>query len=191
LFCPKGRGMEWNGKMARAMTDLMGNRRRANAGDGLRLLARVAGADTDECLLWPFGVKVGPSGYETPAVYHTGRKRAATHVVMEMVGQPRPSLDLEICHACDTSLCVNPRHLRWDTRLANIRDMVERGRRKGIRSTYGERQGSAKLKEADVLAIRAQYAAGGVSQEALGRKYGVTQTMISRIVRNVGWKHLA
>lgn len=42
-----------------------------------------------------------------------------------------------------------------------------------------------------VCAIRAEYAAGGVSQTALGAKYGVTHAMIGNIVRRKAWGHVA
>jgi DNA-binding XRE family transcriptional regulator len=48
-----------------------------------------------------------------------------------------------------------------------------------------------KLSEADVLLIRERYAAGGVTQQALADEFGVNQTNIGFIVRNVRWRHLA
>jgi hypothetical protein len=47
--------------------------------------------------------------------------------------------------------------------------------------------GAASLIPAAVLAIREAYAAGGVSQVALGQRYRVTQIQISRIVRGEDW----
>lgn len=54
----------------------------------------------------------------------------------------------------------------------------------------GERNGFTHLTEADVRAIRAEYAGGGVSQSQLAKRYGVSQTGIGHIVRGVTWKHV-
>lgn len=58
------------------------------------------------------------------------------------------------------------------------------------RVAYGERQGSAKLGAYDVVAIRVRHKAGGISQRALAREFGVHQSLISLIIRGKKWKHL-
>lgn len=50
---------------------------------------------------------------------------------------------------------------------------------------------AAKVTESTVRAIRASYAAGGVSQYQLAREYGLTQTNIGMIVRRKTWKGVA
>lgn len=58
-------------------------------------------------------------------------------------------------------------------------------------ATYRGEQGySARLREEDVLAIRAAYAGGGVSQQLLAEKYGVSQSHIGYIVRRKVWTHV-
>jgi hypothetical protein len=52
---------------------------------------------------------------------------------------------------------------------------------------HGERNPNVKLTAAQVAAIRAEYAQGGVSQAALGARYGVTQVHVSRIVHYRKW----
>jgi hypothetical protein len=54
----------------------------------------------------------------------------------------------------------------------------------------GSDHGSAKLNEEKVLAIRAKFAAGGVSKAALGREYGVNECMIGFIIRREKWTHI-
>lgn len=51
------------------------------------------------------------------------------------------------------------------------------------RATRGTGHPNAKLTEADVLAIRELYAAGGISQREIGERYGVTQASISSVIR--------
>lgn len=46
-----------------------------------------------------------------------------------------------------------------------------------------DRPGISKLSDEQVAAIRLRYAAGGISQVALAREYGVSDVLISRVVR--------
>lgn len=90
---------------------------------------------------------------------------------------------------------------RADNRLENLELVTKSGnalhkfhvngfRSKG-RPALGMQNPSAKLTECDVKSIRAEYAAGGVRQEDLATKYGVTQALIGSITRRKIWKHVA
>lgn len=71
------------------------------------------------------------SGYCTVQLYTNGKKTAKRryvhHLVLEAFVGPRPE-GLECLHGDDDKLNNTPSNLRWDTRLANCREMVERGR---------------------------------------------------------------
>jgi hypothetical protein len=54
----------------------------------------------------------------------------------------------------------------------------------------GEDSTSAKLSATDVESIKQEYATGSISQDALGKKYGLSQTQIGRIIRGERWKPL-
>lgn len=94
-----------------------------------------------------------------------------------------------VCHKCDNRICVRPSHLFLGTAYDNMQDMVSKGRC----DNSGERNGRAKLTEKQVREIRRLYTGTKrnnpdfVSQKELARRYGVNQTVISRIVRNDGW----
>lgn len=94
-----------------------------------------------------------------------------------------------VLHSCDNPSCVRPSHLRVGSHQENMRDMAERKRNPGPRMK-GTDNPSARLSEADVLAIRTRYAAGGVTQQTLADEYGVRQTMISQIVLRQAWAHV-
>lgn len=100
-----------------------------------------------------------------------------------------------VCHRCDNPPCVNPAHLFLGSQTDNMRDMVSKGRNvKPVcppsAKARGGRNGSAKIGALQVRAIRARYAAGGVSQQALADEYGITQTAVSSIVKRKTWQHI-
>jgi hypothetical protein len=90
-----------------------------------------------------------------------------------------------VCHRCDNRRCVNPDHLFLGTHGDNARDRTEKGR--GAR---GEKMFAAKLTEDAVREIRRKWAAGEATQTQMGREYGVSQVIISSVVRRKTWKHV-
>jgi hypothetical protein len=85
-------------------------------------------------------------------------------------------------HSCDNPPCCNPAHLSAGTPRENVEDAQRKGRH--IR---GERVGSARLTESDVMAIRSS-PKGAV---ALGREYGVSASTICDIRFWRTWRHVA
>jgi hypothetical protein len=91
---------------------------------------------------------------------------------------------LEARHTCLNRLCVNPDHIEPGTKFDNAADGLKAGR-----TARGRRLPQAVLTEAKVQAIRRRYAAGGVSQGALAREYGVCQATIGLVLRWKTWTH--
>ena len=95
---------------------------------------------------------------------------------------------LHVLHHCDNPACVRAdpdpaiSHLFLGTHQDNMRDMEAKGRR-GSRGMPGELSYQALITNAQADEIRRRYAAGGITQTALGLEYGVTQTHISDVVR--------
>jgi HNH endonuclease len=77
-------------------------------------------------------------------------------------------------------------NLRWDTQKNNIADKWKHG-------TYqiGEKASNARLTAEQVREIRRRWAAGGITQVALGKEYGVANVTICAIVTRRIWKHVA
>lgn len=132
---------------------------------------------------WPFSRN--PDG--RPRIYRSTPRRRVVHasvVLLQLAGRPQPPPpDHWALHSCDNPACLNLAHLRWGSGADNAADRVERGQQ-----ATGERNGCAKLTRLSVDEIRAAYAAGGISQEALGHIYGVSQGHICDIVHNRLWK---
>lgn len=93
-----------------------------------------------------------------------------------------------VLHTCDVPLCVNPEHLFLGDHTANMRDMIAKGRRKAP-DNRGERHGSAKLTEDDVIAIR-RLVSDGQSQYSLAKHYDVDSSLINGIVHRRYWTHV-
>lgn len=61
---------------------------------------------------------------------------------------------------------------------------------RGDLRNFGSKNGSSKLTELQVAEILALYATGKYHQKVLGKKYGVSQRMISLITRREMWQHV-
>lgn len=81
--------------------------------------------------------------------------------------------DLCVLHRCDNAPCCNPEHLHLGTRADNNTEMRERGRA-FLRVPY-ERHGEIKRRHA-----------GGETQTAIAREFGVDRSTIGLIVRRAG-----
>lgn len=126
-----------------------------------------------------------------------GKVAYAHRISFEIRNGPLGSL--HCCHRCDNPSCVNPDHLWAGTNVENVRDCIAKGRNlfgdKNTSRTHpenlarGEAHGQARLTERDVRAIREGYSDGGVTQQQLASKYGVSRGTIAPILRFRTWKH--
>ncbi len=89
-----------------------------------------------------------------------------------------------IRHRCDNTACVNPDHLVAGTTKDNGQDTATRGR-----TNRGSARWNAKLKEADIPAIR-EALAKGISIEQVARTYGVNSRAITVVRDGSGWRHV-
>ncbi|WP_197446398.1 HNH endonuclease [Tautonia plasticadhaerens] len=123
-------------------------------------------------------------GHLTVNLHRDGIKRPyyIHRLVLEAFVGPQPP-GMLCCHWDGNPANNNIDNLRWDTPKANGADTIRHGRRK-----FGEQAGS-KLKEAEVLEVRRLFAEG-VSMTKLGASFGVSQPMISYIVKGLAWRHL-
>jgi HNH endonuclease len=97
-----------------------------------------------------------------------------------------------VCHHCDNPPCIRPDHLFLGTSKDNTQDMMSKGRH-GFELPAprpGESNPMARLTEAQVQQIRRIYVPREMSQSALGRRFGVSQTLIGLIVRRKIWTHV-
>lgn len=129
---------------------------------------------TESCWLW-IGYK-NDKGYGVASKY--GSELILAHrFSFEMTGAVIPD-GMSVCHNCDVRNCVNPDHLFLGTHQENMDDMNVKGR-----------HGSRKLTDEDVNTIRHE-CMNGATQTSIAKRYGVTQSIISDIMRCVSYRHV-
>lgn len=170
--------------------------------------AKVETRGADEC--WHWTESTSDDGY---GFVRKDRKTKRAHrVAWELTNGDIPD-GMKVLHKCDNPPCCNPNHLFLGTDQDNSDDKMKKGRfirlvgdRNGSRRhpearprgenhwmkrlaykiLRGERNGRARLTEAQVLEIRAERANGEKYSE-LSKKFGISKTQIARIVKGESW----
>ena len=138
-----------------------------------RLFKRVD--KTSTCWLWKGGTIDGYGTIELPN--HTAKR--CHRLVWELVNGEIPK-GLFVLHRCDVRNCVNPKHLFLGTPKENTQDMISKQRH-----AFGLKHWNSKLSADQVSSILEDYKT--ISQNAVAKKYGVSQSLISRIVGGFHW----
>lgn len=148
-------------------------------GDPLNWLrAHVSHPDRINCLTWPFA-----TGQNGLAVVRIDGKTARAHRVMcTLVHGDPPSPNHETAHSCGRGHegCVNPHHLRWDTRKGNFADKLLHGTH-----NRGDQCPVSKLTEAEVREIKGLLSIMPV--RTIARRYGVNPATIYSIRSGASW----
>lgn len=127
------------------------------------------------------------------------QKHAPAHRISYQLFNGTIPRGLFVLHRCDTPSCVNPKHLFIGTQLDNMKDASNKGRMscgdKHYAHTHpellarGEKHGSSKLREQDIIKIR-ELAASGIKQSEIASLYSIGQYEVSRIVSRKRWCHV-
>lgn len=99
-----------------------------------------------------------------------------------------PPPHLLVCHSCDNPPCCNPYHLWLGTSKDNTTDAIKKLRFDGV--NRGEKNGSAKLTEDDVLEIRLRFFSGRETIKYLAEEYGISRASVENVVHGRKWPHL-
>ena len=148
-----------------------------------RFWTKVKAGKSADC--WEWQAFISPKGYGQFQV-RKSRPAPAHRVAYVLARGDIKDADL-ICHTCDNRKCCNPNHLYLGTPKSNMDDMIARGRAYHP-PMHGEKIGTAKLTESDVLKIRELHPS--VSLRELAKQYKVDYTNISNIIRRKTWKHI-
>jgi len=152
-------------------------RYRARPGSGEVFLRGALHTETDECILWPFGLR--GDGY---GVHYRNNRLCPAHraVLQDATGETGEGL--QAAHRCGVRTCVNPKHLYWATAEQNMADKISHGTH-----SRGERNGRAKLTPELVAHIRETR--GDRRGKKLAAELGVSYSALCRIRQGKSWKH--
>ncbi len=117
----------------------------------------------------------------------SGKDRYAHRMAYKLLVGPIPK-GICVCHKCDNPPCVNPEHLFLGTLADNRTDAHNKGRLyvlPKLPRKLGEENNNSKLTWVKVGEIRALL--GKVSHKELGKRYGVSSSLISLIRNNKIW----
>jgi hypothetical protein len=135
----------------------------------------------DGCWTW--------KGYKRPGGYgeayfgkNPNRVRVLAHRAMfEAFNGPITDPSMCVCHRCDNPRCVRPDHLFLGTHADNNADRNAKGRQ-----ARGERNGPAKLTEAQVRTIRADTR----PHSEVAKEYSVGATTVHSLRAGKTWRHV-
>jgi hypothetical protein len=131
--------------------------------------AQVAKGGPDDCWLWLRALD--GKGY---GAYCFNKRVLIVPRFAYVLHHGSVPQELSIRHTCDNPPCCNPAHLLVGTHQENMRDISERGRRRG-------RNWRAAFTDEQAAEIRRR-ASEGETGVALGRTFGVSQRTISAII---------
>lgn len=119
-------------------------------------------------------------------IRYGGRPSGRAHVAAwEWANQQTVPSGMVVRHTCDNPPCCRPLHLLIGTSQDNVDDRQERGR-----MCRGTAHHEGKLTEERVRGIRAAYAAGA-SYDDMSAAFGVSRSMVWKVVTGRSWAWVA
>ena len=137
---------------------------------------------TDGCWFW-----IGANN-ETYGLFWWSeyKRKVGAHCASHMLFLGPVPDGLDVCHSCDTPLCVNPAHLFIGTRRQNILDAGAKNRMYRP-DTNGTKNVNAKLNPDLVREVRAAVASG-TTRTAVAKHYSVALNTVSNIAARRTWR---
>jgi len=132
---------------------------------------------TESCWVWRGKKNVRGYGQFWAAAQ---RLELAHRTAWRLIRGPIPVGKLAL-HKCDNPGCVRPDHIFLGTDLDNSADCRAKGR---SRSGVGERNGRARLTDAQVEEIRRAYIPGSTRMVDIAREFGISNSHVSQLVNN-------
>jgi hypothetical protein len=148
---------------------------------------KVNKGKTNQC--WDWLSSCNSTGYGTVA---WGGKVYVAHRVAAWLSNQVPTLEAPknkrspyfVLHKCDNRKCCNPKHFFIGDYTDNQTDAYRKGRKN---QPKGAEHVNAKLTKEQVVVIRVLYKKG-YKQVYLAKRFGVSQRVISLIVRGKSYK---
>ena len=137
---------------------------------------------------------VNPSGYVQYYASLGGRDKRKPFRIHRCVAEaflPNPENKAQVNHIDGVKINNFVSNLEWVTASENVQHAFQTGLASN-KAISGEKNPASKLKDEDVLYIRANYKprCKTYGATALGIKYGVTHSIVSDIANNKRWTHI-
>jgi hypothetical protein len=140
-----------------------------------RFWSKVYQAPGDSCWEWTGALKDSGHGVFS----HLGRAVQAHQFAWELAHGALPQGAM-LRHQCDNASCVRPSHLLPGTHQQNMDDMVSRGR---ACHTNGHPVITPELAQE----LRVEYKPGRVTQKQLAARYGLSSSLVRRVLTGKTW----
>jgi|SRR5687767_9763401 len=140
----------------------------------------VKQGDEDEC--WPW---TGYTSNKYGSICRLSKMVRSHRVAYELAKGPIPE-GIKVLHTCDNPPCCNPNHLFLGTQKDNTLDCIAKNR---FVVMHGSKNGNSKLKEKDVLQIRARFKKGQ-SCASIAKSFRVSASTIELIRNGRLWKRI-
>jgi hypothetical protein len=118
------------------------------------------------CWIWMKGCN--SAGYGVVTV--NGLQKLAHKVSKSFECEDAIKSNVDVCHTCDNTYCINPNHLFLGDRSANMQDCSNKGRHVG----------NSRLTDEQVAEIRQQYK-DGTPQYLIGFRFDISQAHVSNL----------
>lgn len=145
----------------------------------------MAFSDADACWEWD-GSRNPKTGYGQLSAWDDGARKVYTaHRVSFRAFVGEIPEGQQVLHSCDNRPCFNPAHLFLGSQLANMHDMIGKGR-EAHRTPEGSAHHATKITEDDARAIRASVE----TLQILSRRYGMSRSALSALRSGRTWRHI-
>ena len=151
----------------------------------LKKVKKIEKREGSSCWFWTGETSSSTGHGRTSFVDASGRRRrkAAHRVSWELKNNKKFPRDLLGCHSCNNPECVNPQHIYPGDHFDNGLDLhKDNSRHQRIHPT-------APLTRSQVKQIRRMHASGKTGRE-IAKKFGITETTVSKIVRRKTYIHV-
>lgn len=150
-------------------------------GEPMEYLIGFTAHEGDDCLPWPYAT----TNYGYGVLRYKGRNVGAHRLMCELAHGKPPRKKMDASHSCGNGHlgCINPKHLRWDTRAGNHSDKIEHGT-----TNRGQAHPSSKLTENQVREIRAL--SGKMTNSKVADMYGISAGHVCYIQKRKEWTWL-
>lgn len=137
------------------------------------------------CRVWTRAKGTNGYGLISQTINGKTENNQSAHRAMWFLTHGEIPVGMQVCHSCDNPPCINIDHLFIGTNQDNVNDRCAKGRSGG--AYPGSAHHNAKLDEQEVAWIRRILATNKLTQESIGKMFGVSRRTIGFIKTGQRW----